>query len=750
MKGNNKGFYEFGPFRIDSAGYQLWRDGVEIPLTPKTFQLLVLLIDHPGQTLSKDELMKAVWPDAIVEENNLADNISILRHALGDDRKAPQYIKTIQRRGYRFVARVKEWRDEEVDLMVATPAPEMRSVSAETHRTSPSTVAPDVTQIVATTRRGPNRVIVVLVVAALIVVAAAGVFAVYRYLRSDPPPKTQREMTITRVTNSGKSGAAAISPDGKLIAYVQNYSAVDNEAGTGSLYVRQMGANHEIRLLDPGERIFGGTGFSPDSTLIYYTVFDKRDPKGALYRIPALGGPTTRLLGDISSMFSLSPDGRRVTFYRYDPARKLLSLMIAPLDGTIEQTLLTRPYDDVAYTGIPAWSPDGRMIAFVPDPSVTKRDDSGEAETIYGIEIAGGAIKPLTDEHWAGIGNLAWMPDGRGLMVIGFRLRTGNQLYYLSYPEGVVRRITSGVQGLGNYGLGITSDSSALVADSYESSAQLWMVGADGDAGQAIRLTTGDYDGRRGLAGLPDGRIVYVARDGGDYDLWTVKEDGTEVRPLTADSFLDREIAATPDGRYLVFTSDRGGGSHIFRADRDGSSPQQLTFGAAQSSMPDSSPDGRWVVYAWSQNEKTTVWKVSIDGGTPVQLTDYECFAPSFSPDGRSISCIIPSESVAQNGSIAVIPATGGAPLKTFNVVPFSWSYLRARWTPDGQSFIFRDSESYVSNLWKQPLAGGPPRQLTNFKTEIIFNYAFSRDGQRLILSRGQTLSNVVLIRDFK
>jgi Tol biopolymer transport system component len=557
-------------------------------------------------------------------------------------------------------------------------------------------------------------------------------------------------MTITRLTNSGKCGAGTISPDGKFIAYIQNYTPGRPSGGTGSLYVRQIGASHEVQLLEPGERVFGGTAFSPDSTLIYYVLFDKRDPKGALYRIPALGGPPTRLLGDIISMFSLSPDGNRVAFYRFDSALKQLKLMIAPLDGNGAQVLLTRPYSEPAYTGIPAWSPDGRMIAFVPDPAVTKHGDNGESETVYGIDIASGAIKPLTDEHWDGVRNLAWTSDGRGLILIGFRLRTGNQLYQLSYPEGTVRRLTSGGQSLGSYGLGITSDSSALVADSYESSAQLWVVGADGKANQAIRLTTGDYDGRRGIAGLPEGRIVYVAREAGEYDFWTINEDGTDAKPLTSDSFFDRDIATTPDGRYLVFTSDRAGGSHIFRAERDGSHAQQLTFGKAQAQTPDSSPDGRWVAYASTQDEKTTVWKVPIDGGTPAQLTDYECVAPSYSPDGTFISCIIPSESVPQKGSIAVIPAAGGAPVKSFNVVPFSWSYLSVRWTPDGQALIFRDAENLVTNLWKQPLAGGPPSQLTDFKTEIIFNYAIARDSGRVILSRGQTLSNVVLIKDFR
>ena len=116
MSSNPKTFYEFGPFRVDASEHQLWRDGEEISLTPKAFGVLLVLMEHAGQTLLKDDLMKTVWPDAIVEENNLADNISVLRQALGDDARAPRYIKTVPRRGYRFVANVVEVRDEELDV----------------------------------------------------------------------------------------------------------------------------------------------------------------------------------------------------------------------------------------------------------------------------------------------------------------------------------------------------------------------------------------------------------------------------------------------------------------------------------------------------------------------------------------------------------------------------------------------------------------------------------------------------------
>ena len=107
MEENFKRLYEFGPFRLDAEERLLLRDGEAVPLTPKAFDLLLALLEQPGHLLEKDALMKAVWPDSFVEENNLADNISRLRKALGEGEHGRRFIETIPKRGYRFVAEVR-------------------------------------------------------------------------------------------------------------------------------------------------------------------------------------------------------------------------------------------------------------------------------------------------------------------------------------------------------------------------------------------------------------------------------------------------------------------------------------------------------------------------------------------------------------------------------------------------------------------------------------------------------------------
>lgn len=122
MGDQSKHFYEFGRFRLNTGDRLLLRDQEIVPLTPKVFDILLTLVESSGQVVSKDGLMKRVWPDSFVEEGNLTQNISLLRKALGEGQNGHQYIETVARRGYRFVAPVRESRDGEND-----PAHEARA-----------------------------------------------------------------------------------------------------------------------------------------------------------------------------------------------------------------------------------------------------------------------------------------------------------------------------------------------------------------------------------------------------------------------------------------------------------------------------------------------------------------------------------------------------------------------------------------------------------------------------------------------
>src|SRR5215470_5990745 len=118
MGRSENNLYEFGPFHLDTAERLLLRDSLPVTLAPKVFDTLVALVQHSGHLLTKDELMQKVWPDSFVEEVNLTVNISALRKALGDDQNGQRYIDTVPKKGYRFVAPVRELANNGAALVV--------------------------------------------------------------------------------------------------------------------------------------------------------------------------------------------------------------------------------------------------------------------------------------------------------------------------------------------------------------------------------------------------------------------------------------------------------------------------------------------------------------------------------------------------------------------------------------------------------------------------------------------------------
>src|SRR5258707_10923640 len=112
MSLQTKLMYQFGEFRLDPSQRLLLHDGNPVSLTPRAFELLVILVENAGRLLAKEELMRRLWPDSFVEEANLTVNISALRKALGDSQDGQQFIETVPKHGYRFIAAVHELHEE--------------------------------------------------------------------------------------------------------------------------------------------------------------------------------------------------------------------------------------------------------------------------------------------------------------------------------------------------------------------------------------------------------------------------------------------------------------------------------------------------------------------------------------------------------------------------------------------------------------------------------------------------------------
>jgi Tol biopolymer transport system component len=296
----------------------------------------------------------------------------------------------------------------------------------------------------------------------------------------------------------------------------------------------------------------------------------------------------------------------------------------------------------------------------------------------------------------------------------------------------------------------VTADGHTIVTTANQRVSQIWTVPASGDVRAAKQITSGaGQDGYHGLDWTPDGRLVFSSNDGGQSDIWSMNADGSNRKQITSDAYRDEALAVSPDGRYVVFETNRQKTNrpHLWQMDLDGGNLKQLT--EVEDQAPHISPDGRQVVYAaWNLSQGSSMWQVSIDGGVPVQLTDYFIQVPTFSPDGNWIAFSYYDDQVTpKRWRNAIIPATGGGkPVKLFDRPSFDYQHLQ--WTPDGRSLSYIGAPAHPSNIWLQPVAGGEPKKLTDFKSDLIYRHVWSRDGKLIALARGSGMSDVMLIKD--
>ena len=578
--------------------------------------------------------------------------------------------------------------------------------------------------------------------AAMLAVLAAVSFGAVRlyksYWQSDPskqPATPLQTMKITRLTSTGRASQAVISPDGRYVVHVSS------QDGQQHLRVRQVNTSSDMQIVPPAEVRYAGLTFSRDGDFVFYVVSDKNNYQTSLHQVPVLGGTPRKLISNVGSAVTFSPDGRRLAFIRQFTEQGEHGLMVANADGSGEQRIAVRKFPN--FFKSVSWSPDGKTIAC----------GAGSHVPVYNsyvveVPVEGGAERPVPSQGWTFVGEVGWLQDGSGLILAASEQASAgfdSQIWFLSRQGGEVRRITN---DLNNYsGVSLTADSSRLVTVQSETISNIWLV-PGGDANRAAQIThgAGKRDGKDGAVWMPDGRIVYVSKESGNDDIWIMNGDGSGQNQLTSGAGINSNPTVSPDGRFIVFTSTRDGAPHIWRMDVDGGNAKQLTSGSGENHAQ-FSPDGKWVVYTLFAG-KPTLWRVSIEGGAPSPISEKTLSAPAISPDGRMIAAVYWDEQPNSPARIAVMPFEGGEVTKIFEVPQSNWANVR--WTPDGNALTYVSTAGGVSNIWNQALAGGAPKRLTDFKSDQIFWFDWSGDGKQIVASRGVETNDVVLVSNFK
>jgi DNA-binding winged helix-turn-helix (wHTH) protein/Tol biopolymer transport system component len=729
--------FRFGAFELDAASGELHKSGIPIKLRLQAVQVLLMLAERAGHIVTREEIRERLWSDNTFVDFERGINFCVnqIRAALGDDAEKPRYVETFPRRGYRFIAPVTVELPRELALSVA-PAynkdEAYRGISESSASPAASAgmqVVPSRPAQVPAVPRNWKRAVVPSV-AAILASLATG-FGVHQWLARSNLPNLQN-MRITKLTDSGAVADVAISPDGRYVIYAQG----DGEKQ--GLRLRQVATRSDVQILPPENVSFHGLTISPDDNYVYFVRTDPNNPFFKyLYVMPTLGGTARKLFTDVDSPVSFSPDGRKFAYERCVPADNHIDVRIANADGASD-ALLGSIQNSSCFMYQPgmSWSPDGRVLA-IP----LKHFGQPERWVLHVMSVTDGSARELYASP-SGLGRPVWLPEGDALLLPHYdQAAHRSQLWTISYPKGEGRRLTNDLNDY-DVPLDMTRSGDTLAAVAGTGISNVWTL-PDADPMQGRQITSGNlfmFD----VAEAPDGRILSISGDG---TVWVTNTDGSQHNV-----FAEVPDAGwlTPCGSYIVLTSVGPGVVSLVRLDADGSNPMRLLGGSLWS--PTCSPDARFVFYV-TVDSPQKIWRVPIDGGTPVQIAQIlgEGISGrmSVSPDGQFIAYpynryLGPA---APGWTLAVIPIEGGPPVKTFNAPGGFWG---TRWSPQGKGLQYALTQNGTTNIWEQPLAGGEPKQITQFGSGRIFDFNWTADGKRLLLTRGESTSDVVLLNNLR
>jgi Tol biopolymer transport system component len=524
---------------------------------------------------------------------------------------------------------------------------------------------------------------------------------------------------VRYLTYSGRDWSPAASPDGKTVAFVSSRD------GRMRIWLKQLAGGGETALTSGPDR---SPRFSPDGSSVLFSRI--AGDRNSIYRVSVLGGEPRKLVDDAFGA-DWSPDGSQIAFARPQTS----SLWIAASDGTGAREI-ARARQGVFLS--PRWSPDGRAVAVTQGGARVRR-------SILLVSTDGKEQRPITPPEAGGpVSEVAWSGSGDEIVYGQSEALTAE---YRSAPGRVVlQNVRSGrariVLWSPNMGQGLDILEPGRIVLSADSSRhnlrELTLQGA-APPSESRWLTRGHSTDRQPVYS-PDGEWVLFTSDRtGNNDLWTVSTKSGTLRRLTDDPGEDWDPAFTADGKHLLWSSNRSGDFEIWMSDVDGSGARQVTKDGVDAENPTATPDG-WIVYNSFNPARRGLWKIRSDGTKEKKLVGGEPIFPQVSPDGRFVSYA--------DDVLRIVRVADGATVPFEVPLPAGPGMGRSRWAPDGRAiaFVVRDSEGRVgifvqdftpgrdSSSSRRVLSGFDPDQATE-------SFGISPDGSRVTIAVAEQFS---------
>jgi Tol biopolymer transport system component/DNA-binding winged helix-turn-helix (wHTH) protein len=687
----------FSTFEVNLGSGELRKRGQRIKLQEQPFQLLVALLEKPGEVVTREELRSKLWPaDTFVDfDHSLNAAIKRLRDALGESAETPVFIETLARRGYRFISNI----EMPAAVVSARPRPWQWLFARRTA-----------------------------VLGGLI----AGTLALF-FLYYSHSSKSQAGTAVVTpiVAEVGEKHTPSLSPDRQHLAFSWN-------GGGGphfSLYVKLVGTEESLRLTKQAAIDFNPV-WSPDGRHIAFC----RVAKGGtgIYIIPALGGVERRVLethwqeDEFYQVFwyfgrlSWSPDGKLLAYSDRTDPNEPTSVFLLSLDS-LKVRRLTSPQASVGDYN-PAFSPDGRTLAF-------NRGSQGMT-SIYTAPVSGGEEQRLITGVQYGWG-LAWTPDGRDIVFAkaGW-LADAGWLWKMPRGGGEPERLQFGQEGVEP-----SIQGNRLAYARQTANINIWRR----ELNSLVSARPSDrfiYSTRMesGPQFSPDGsKIAFESTRSGAYEIWMCRSDGTGVVQLTRFNSSTGTPRWSPDGQQIVFDSRVSGNADIFVVESQGGSTRKLTSEPSSEVVPSWSRDGLWIYFASDRSGSHEVWKMPSRGGSPVQVTHHGGFAAFESTDGRFLyyakGLTVPGLwRIPTNGGeeVEIIPSLEAGHWGYWAVVENGIYYLDTTTTKPGIAF-FNTTSHYttrVFDLENRPATQAPGLTVSSSKGTILYTQldALSRD----------------------
>ena len=701
--------FEFGEFVLDTKEKLLLRSGKPVPITPKAFQLLLVLVTNHGHLVEKSELMNSIWSDSIVEESNLTYTMRLLRKALSDERQHPRFIETVPKAGYRFIADVR--------------------VSSSRNGSNSVTVQANADLLKAkSTSSGFKSLFVAGIVVLAVGIAFSGYWIASKAFGKPAAPVLSASFASEKLTTNGKVLHAVVSPDGKNVFYTNGIE------GQQSVWLRQLESSHSVEIIPPSDAFYFGLALSPDGNFLYFA----RSPRGrkemGVYRVSIFGGVPTKVVSGNEGWMSISPDGSKISFVRCPYTKdEYCSLWVADaINGKNERKLTSRP--EPIRIGDNKFSPDGKKVAFAVGQSQNQANEFGLAE----IDVESSVERDLTTEKFFNIKSLAWLPNRTGLLITAARIPNRQfRIWELTIPAGTAQPLTSDSESYSR--LSLNQEATLLISTQGKQDFQLFRLDADNISSRRVLA-----DASRGTF-TSTGTIVFASIMSGNDEIWSMSTNGTGQRQLTNDPADDAFPVVSADNKWIFFASNRTGSSQVWRMNADGSDQIQITF--TDGGRPVfASRDGKWIYYHHGVDR--TLWRASVNGGDGELVLDKRAIYYAFSPDGQQIGFAEPSGNNKILGIASLADVRVG---RTVAVLDRESSTIDLAWTPDGKGLLYVVLAGSENNaLMLQPIDGAAPITIADLGADVVNSFAVAPDGKSFAIVQGGWKHDAVLIRGLK